>query len=184
MLSPDTSCDNYSVELNSIFSMASLLNPRPSAIYGPSIDQIKRFNGFSADVKKEIETAKSVNTLIKSVFEHFKDGQTSTPDEDTPELLEISAGIATHRILSLDDEHSALKSFPLSKAEKRKLNNLVAELSGHLERIQDGLMDFRHHILHSRGEAPSFRASKKNLLKLVATANNTNVTDGFEFEEV
>jgi hypothetical protein len=184
MLSANIACDHHNVELNSIYSMASLLSSGASAIYGPSNDQIKQFNEFTANVKKEIETAKSVNTLINTVFVHFKNGKTNTPEQDTPELLEISAGIATHRNLTLSEDNKTLRNFPLSKAEKRKLDNLVSELSVHLIKIEDGLMDFRHHILHIRGEAPHFRASKKNLLKLVAAANNTNVTDGFEFEEV
>lgn len=184
MLSANTVCDNHSVQLNSIYSMASLLNPGASAIYGPSNDQIKQFNDFTVHVKKEIETAKSVNTLINNVFALFKDGKTDVSEQDTPELLEVSAGIAAHRKLDLDKIHQALRGFPLSKVEKRKLDNLVSELSVHLDKIENGLMDFRHHVLFCRGEAPNFRASKKNLLRLVDAANNTNVTDDFEFAEV
>jgi hypothetical protein len=184
MLGVNVTCDSHNVDLNTIYNITRLLEPGASAIYGPSNDQIKKFNDFTVDIKKEIETAKSVNTLINNVFNRLNDGKTNAPEQDTPELLEISAGIAIHRKCELNEEHHLLKSFPLTKPQKKNLENLVAELSTHLDKIEDGLMDFRHHILFSRGEATGFRPSKKNLLKLVETANNTNVTDGMEFEEV
>jgi hypothetical protein len=178
MLSVASDCANTTVHVSSICDIAKLLNKSDSAIYGPSVQQMSEYDALISEWKSEIEKVKSVATILNAVRAKFQPNVSLT-EQDAPELLQISAGFAIAMQNQVKARFEVFGVVPLVKTQRKQLQNIHKELIVHLEKLSDNFLSFRHVILYSRGQATEFRASKKALLSLVESANNTNGTGDF-----
>jgi len=173
---------NHSVNLSTIFDIATELNKAHCAEYGPSLEQLAQYNTSICDWKEELKIVVSLKTVVHLVSKNVIN--TSDP-QDSPELLQVVSGLLQNRINKADETYSYMVSTcNLAGTQRHELKNKLTALKTEIVSLNEDILDLRHELLNKKGLVGKFRPSERNLAHAVKVSNKSLNMEVAEIEFV